>query len=371
MQLSDLIIQRIHHEGPVSFHDFMEMCLYHPELGYYTSAGDKIGVNGDFYTTPAITSVLGAVIGRQLEEMWDIAGRNEFTIVEYGAGTGMLCRDILGHLQNNGQFYHKLRYCIIEKSAAMRLTQQKHLPAKVQWIDSIYDIAPFTGCVFSNELVDNFSIHKVVMRDELMEVFVDYQNEFVELLKPAAGELTNYLDELDIILPKDFQAEINLEATEWMRQIAECLEKGFVMTIDYGYTSSELYSDRRSNGTLLCYHKHTINDQPYINIGAQDITAHVNFSALSHWGSKYGLSSCGLISQAAFLVALGYEDHLSRLLSQQKDKYKAFKQYAFLKHTLLLDMGQKFKVLIQNKGVSHSALRCFEMDKRAKHVPMG
>ena len=189
MQLSDTIIQRISNEGPISFHDFMEMCLYHPGTGYYTSPGDKIGMKGDFYTTSTLTTVFGAMIGRQLEEMWDITGRKEFIIVEYGAGTGTLCQDILYYLKNNPEFYDKLHYYIIEKSPAMQQQQRVRLNEKVTWVDSISEIAPFTGCVFSNELVDNFSIHQVVMEDELMEIFVNYQNGFVEVLKPAGKEL--------------------------------------------------------------------------------------------------------------------------------------------------------------------------------------
>ena len=193
-----------------------------------------------------------------------------------------------------------------------------------------------------------------------MEIFVNYQTGFVEVLKPAGKELKNYLEELKIILPKGFHTELNLEATRWIKEIAGCLKTGFVMTIDYGYTSSELYNDRRKNGTLLCYHKHSINDDPYSNIGDQDITSHINFSALAHWGSKYDLITTGLTTQAGFFVALGYEEFLSRVLSQQENKYAAFKRYAFLKHTLLVDMGQKFKVLIQQKAVPLSTLKCFE-----------
>jgi len=259
MQLCDTIIQKINDEGPVSFHDFMEMCLYHPGSGYYTSVQDEIGMKGDFYTISNITAVFGAMIGRQLEEMWNNTSRKEFVIVEYGAGTGMLCHDILDYLEKNPEFYDKLRYCIIERSPVMRQKEKNYLPEKVTWIDSLYAIPAFTGCVLSNELVDNFSIHKVVMQDELMEIFVDYKDGFIEIIKPAAKELINYLDELNIVLPEGFRTEINLEATRWIREIAERLKKGYVITVDYGHTSSELYSDRRSKGTLLCYHKHTIN----------------------------------------------------------------------------------------------------------------
>jgi SAM-dependent MidA family methyltransferase len=359
MQLSEVIIQRINNEGPVSFRDFMEMCLYYPGFGYYTCSKDKIGMNGDFYTVSNISCLFGAMIARQLGEMWHITGRKDFTVVEFGAGTGMLCHDILDHLKtDNAELYSKLHYYIIEKSAVMRQKEKDHLPDKVKWVDSVYDIPPFTGCVFSNELIDNFSVPRVVMKDELMEVFVNYENGFTEILRPAHKELINYLEELNVVLPKGFCTEINLEAIDWIKAIASRVTKGYVLTIDYGYTSSELYRDCRRNGTLLCYHKHTINDQPYTNIGTQDITAHINFSALSHWGLKYGLETCGLKSQAGFLIALGYEDYLSQLLLQKADMYSCIKQYAFLKHTLLIDMGQRFKVLIQKKGIPHRNLKC-------------
>ena len=179
-------------------------------------------------------------------------------------------------------------------------------------------------------------------------------------MRPAGKELIHYLEELNITLPRGFHTEINLQALQWLKEIADSLASGFVITIDYGYTSSDLYCDRRRNGTLICYHKHRVNDHPYDNIGDQDITAHINFSALSHWGVKYGMNTHGLISQAAFFAALGFQDYLGQLLSDTKDQYTAFKRFAFIKRTLLLDIGQKFKVLIQSKGVPAARLKCFQ-----------
>jgi SAM-dependent MidA family methyltransferase len=195
------------------------------------------------------------------------------------------------------------------------------------------------------------------MEDELKEVYVDHKDGFVELLRPARKELAGYLEELNIKLSKGFRTEINLQAIAWIKEIATNLEKGYVLTIDYGYLSSELYRNCRRNGTLLCYHRHTINDQPYINIGKQDITAHVNFSALLHWGSKNGLTTCGYINQAGFFISLGWEDYLNKVLQKKRDSYLGFKEYAFLKYMFLLDMGQKFNILIQHKGVPSVPLR--------------
>lgn len=358
MLLSEIIIQRIHEEGPISFHDFMEMALYYPEKGYYASAQNKIGKTGDFYTSSNLTPAFGAMIGRQIEEMRDISGSNDFTIVEYGAGTGLLCHDILNYLKNNKQLYDQLNYCIIEKSAIMRQKQKAHLHEKVSWHNAIGHIPGITGCILSNELLDNFSVHQVVMEDELMEVFVDYKNSFVELLRPAKKELKDYLDELNVVLPKGYRTEINLEATEWIKEIAESLQKGYVITIDYGYPSNELYSQRRSAGTLVCYNKHTVNDNPYIDIGEQDITTHINFSALDHYGTKNGLVFCGLTNQANFLLALGFKDYLRKTLSAEggQDVMSMVKKESFITHTLLMDMGLKFKVLIQQKGIEKKHL---------------
>lgn len=351
MQLSEIIIGKIGSEGPVSFHDFMEMALYYPELGYYTSTKDKIGTKGDFYTSSNLSSVFGAMIGRQLEEMWEILGREDFTIVEYGAGTGALCHDILNYLKNNRELYDKLNYCIIEKSPVMRAKEKTHLHEKVSWYDSVQDIPEFTGCILSNELLDNLAVHQIVMEDELMEVFVDYKNDFIELLRPAKKELKDYFTELNVLLPKGFRTEINIEAIEWIKEIAVSLKKGYVITIDYGFHSSELYQDYRRTGTLVCYNNHSVNDNPYNYIGEQDITTHVNFSALIHWGSKYGLEYCGFTDQGHFLLGLGFKEYLKKMLQEPGPDYMNFKKELFLTRTLLVDMGRKFKVLIQGKGI--------------------
>ena len=190
-------------------------------------------------------------------------GRKEFCVVEYGAGTGMLCHDILCYIKNNNEFFSQFRYYIIEKSPAMCQREKAYLHEKVSWHNSIQEISTVTGCILSNEVVDNFSVHQVVMQDQLMEVFVDYKNGFVELLCPAEKNLTDYFAELNVNLPRNFRTEINLEAIRWIKEIAAALKKGYVLTIDYGYPSAELYRHYRSNGTLVCYHQHNVSDQPY------------------------------------------------------------------------------------------------------------
>ena len=125
LSLSEIVQHKIRDEGPISFHDFMEMALYYPELGYYTSVNEKFGKGGDYFTAPFFTNVYGTIIAKQLEEMWYLTGKSGFTIVEYGAGSGALCADILDHLQENDQFFKNLNYCIIEKSDSLREKQKK------------------------------------------------------------------------------------------------------------------------------------------------------------------------------------------------------------------------------------------------------
>ena len=361
LSLSAIVQNKIHDEGPISFRDFMEMALYHPMLGYYTSENDKIGKNGDFYTSPYLTDVFGQVIAKQLEEMWWLTGRADFTIVEYGAGMGSLCIDILEQLKNNKQFYKKLKYCIIEKSDTMRVKEQvtinkTSISEKVHWYSSIEEMTSFTGCVIANEVLDNFSVHKVVMAEkELMEVFVDHQNEFGEILKPANDVLKNYFKNLNVELPVGFCTEVNLQALDWIKNISSSLHKGFILTIDYGYPSAELYQSNHRLGTIVCYNKHTVNDLPYTNIGQQDITAHVNFSALNLWGQKNGLAYCGYTNQSQFLLSLGLAEHLRKIEETQKDNVE-IKNKLLLLHNLLMSMGKKIKVLVQQKGLGRPLL---------------
>jgi SAM-dependent MidA family methyltransferase len=347
MCLTEIIKNKIKTEGPISFRDFMEMSLYYPNEGYYTSVLDKIGISGDYYTSPVISSVFGEMIGKQIEEMWKRMGEEEFTIVEFGAGTGVLCRDILKQLSTNKELYGKINYCIIEKSASLKQKQKELLKEKVSWHECIHELSGITGCILSNEVVDNFAVHRVIMKDELMEVFVDCENDFTELLRPAGEELNSYLAANNIVLTPGHQAEINLQALDWISTIASSLKKGFVLTIDYGYRSSELYSAARNKGTLTCYHKHVPNNSPYQNIGKQDITAHVNFSALNEYGTRNGLTHAGYTDQSLFLRCLGLVNYLRRVEEQEKGN----KQKLIEIHTLLNTMGSKFKVLMQQKGI--------------------
>ena len=358
MPLPEIIADTIHRQGPLSFHDFMEMALYYPGEGYYTSPGDRTGRAGDFYTSPYLTHLFGEMIGGQLEEMWRTLGApRPFTVVECGPGTGLLCADILKRLRRNRLLFDQLHYVLIERSDWMREKERKlldheNLSDKVRWENALSGLPPVTGCILSNELIDNFAVHAVVMEDELMEVFVDHH--FAEILRPAGAELGAYLHELGVILPRGFRAEINLEAIRWVRQAAAALKKGFVITIDYGNSTSGLYHDK--DGTLVCYHRHSMNHSPYTCIGDQDITSHVNFTALDHWGRPEGLEYCGYTSQARFLQGLGLNRRLQELERVGSAAVGIRKEDLRRLYILLVEMGNSFKVLIQGKGVGRTHL---------------
>jgi SAM-dependent MidA family methyltransferase len=351
MKVKDYIIKRIKKEGPISFHDFMEMALYYPGYGYYDSSSTRIGKEGDYYTSPCVTSIFGELLARQLEEMWLMLGATQFTILEYGAGPGWLCRDILHELKKNRSFYKQLNYCIIERSTAMRELEKSTLDGNISWPESIQDIGCINGCILSNELIDNFPVHIVEMDDELKEIYVDYDDKFRKIRQPAGDELKSYLTELNMELPRGFCAEINMEAVRWIKDVANNLKRGFVMTIDYGYDSEQWLHAGKRNGTILCYHKHSVNDKVFENIGQQDITSFVNFSALNHWGKLYGLECAGYCNQLEFLHALGLNSLIREKEKNNSVDYDSDPDKMQWMHSFISQMGSKIKVLIQQKGV--------------------
>ncbi len=344
MDLKEIIIQTIKERGPVSFRDFMDMALYFPELGYYASLKPAIGKRGDFFTSPYVSGAFGAMIGRQLEEIGQQCS-GKFTIVEFGAGTGLLCHDILEYLKCNSEFYQNIQYIIIEKSTALRQQSQKYLSEKVIWLDDIEMTDPFNGCILSNELFDNFPVHKISMeRGTVMETFVDYSNGFFEVQQPADTSIASDIESMQLKIPEGSFTEICMDARPWYNKISGYLKKGYVISVDYGYQKEELIQHSKSQGTIRCYYQHQINREPYTRIGQQDITADVNFSVLNYWGSRSGFEFAGYVSQGRFLRALGLVPYIAGQKDTEENK-------RFAVNTLLNQMGNKFKVFIQRIGL--------------------
>lgn len=344
MKVADLIIDKIKQNEPISFRDYMDIALYHSDLGYFTSSAQTIGKRGDFFTSPFISSAFGAMIGRQIEEFRKQI-KGDFTIVEYGAGTGLLCYDILEYLKLNHEDFKSIRYIIIEKSSVLRKISEKYLGDRVTWLDDIKKLETFEGCVISNELFDNFPVHRMVRQNQqFMEVFVDYQHGFEEILKPAETDIINVFDYNHVDFPDGFRTEVCVDALEWFKNVSRVLNRGYILTIDYGYLLEELLQQQRTLGTIRCYYKHQVNFDLYQRPGEQDITSDVNFSSLCYWGSKNGFQFTGYVSQSHFLRALGFVPYLSDMNDSNENKI-----YAFM--TLLNQMGKQFKVLIQQKNL--------------------
>jgi SAM-dependent MidA family methyltransferase len=367
--LEEIIIDKIKREGPIRFETFMDMALYYPELGYYSSGKTVIGRAGDFYTSPHLHPVFGAMLARQLMEMWMVMGKpSVFHAVETGAGAGYLCKDILDYLhepssRDKDDFLSALRYVIVEPYSHFEEKQREivgDLSGDIIWIRSLKE-SQITGCIFSNELLDAFPVHLVEMEDELKEIYVDFNGkEFVEVKdKVSSPELTNYLKEFSAHIQEGYKTEINLRIKGWLEEAGAALSKGFLLTIDYGYSGQEYYSEERTKGTLLCYHKHQYNENPYRNIGEQDLTAHVNFSSLKKWGEELGLKTIGYCRQGVFLIASGIDEIITGFYADSPD-------YAFIVSKIKglifpQGMGESHNVIVQYKGDGSPELRGFSI----------
>jgi SAM-dependent MidA family methyltransferase len=322
---------RIQKHGPISFRDYMEEVLYHPEFGYYTSSRNPIGRSGDFYTSSDLDPVFGKLLARKFQEMAATLGipDDSFTILELGAGGGLLAREILQHA--------RFPYRIVERSAAMRERQRETLSGHaVEWLNELPE--HFTGCVFSNEFFDALPVRRVVRRNGVLrELYVTA--DFTE----TEGDLQ---ETMEVPLAEGQSADISTDAVRWMERIALSLDRGYHLAIDYGYEDREFYA--RPRGTLMCYWQHQAVEDPYVRIGEQDITAHVNFSDLIKRGEAAGLQTVLLATQMDFLIQAGILQEIEALVPAANAE--AIRRMMAIKKLLLPDaMGQRFKVLIQRK----------------------
>jgi SAM-dependent MidA family methyltransferase len=363
--LQKKIIEEIRMKGPITFERFMSMALYDPEFGYYNTESRKIGREGDYYTSSYLHPVFGSIMGRQIEEMWNFMGRpDDFRIVEMGAGAGYVCKDMLESLRNS-DFFSSLRYTIIEQSPVMRASQQELLQefsGKVEWASALDGCGSVTGCIFSNELLDAFPVHLVRMEDSLREVYLDFEDEtgLVERTGDLSSEgIARYFSEFSLALGKGYTTEVNLRIKDWLLKINEVLQRGFILSVDYGYPAWDYYSEDRNRGTLLCYYEHQTNETPYLNIGEQDITAHVNFSAVKKWGEEIGIRTAGYCGQGAFLVSLGIDRDMKKIVEGTGDY--VFEIARIKKLILPQGMGESHKVMVQYKGVEAPVLGGFSL----------
>jgi SAM-dependent MidA family methyltransferase len=352
------LMARIEEEGPISFADFMDAALYDSVCGYYNGIG-KIGQEGDYSTSPEVHPVFAHLLGRQIAQAADAAAPGEeFTVVEMGAGTGALADHLLQHYRLAcPNLLARLRYLIVERSSRLAEQQQERLRAllqegvQIQWVQDLDDVPAnsITGVMFSNELVDAFPVHRVVNRAlGLREIFVGWSdNAFIEIeAPPLFRSLERYFERRGVQLSEGQRADVNLHAVNWMRQVARCLRRGTVLTIDYGHTAADLFSPVRNTGTLLCYYRQTISQSPYTRVGLQDITAHVDFTTLALAGQDTGLEITGFTNQLHFLIGLGIESAFAGVDPESSDS-------ARMRDLLRPDgMGTTYKILAQHKGMT-------------------
>jgi SAM-dependent MidA family methyltransferase len=363
-ELEGIIRDRVLSKGAMTFEAFMEAALYHPGLGYYASPETEIGRLGDFYTSPHLHPMFGAMLGRQAQEMWRLMGRPQgFDIVEAGGGRGWLAKDILDYLKGS-IIYEDLSYTLIELNPSIQERQRELLKdhqGKVAWASGLTDVKNVTGVILSNELLDALPVHLIEMNNGLKEIYVSAEGDrLVETTgPPSTDEIFSYLKEFSVTLSEGYRTEVNLRAKNWLRDAAGALARGFIITVDYGFSTEDLYGPDRNRGTLLCYHKHQVNENPLQRIGSQDITAHVNFSALKKWGAEFGLKSIGFCRQGIYLVSLGIDEMIESLIRSSPNYHSEISKVKGL--IMPGTMGDTHKVLIQYKGDGTPALRGFEM----------
>jgi SAM-dependent MidA family methyltransferase len=373
-QLQKVITESIKNSaiGCISFAEYMDLVLYHPDRGYYSSGVVEIGAAGDFFTSSSLGRDFGELLAIQFIEMWHkLDCPDPFLMVEMGAGNGQLARDILTYLaQNNPNLGEILEYIIIEESPKL-ITQQQELlqdftGINIHW-KSWHELKnnSINGVFFSNELVDAFPVHRIIINyDKLQEIYLTLdQNQLTETIRELSTEQINqYFELLGIDLlngeyPPNYQTEVNLQALVWLKTVASKLKQGYLLTIDYGYKADKYYHPQRNQGTLQCYYQHRRHNNPYVNLGYQDITTHVNFSALENQGKLWDLETIGFTQQGLFLMALGLGDRLSELSSGKYNIQEIFQRRDAL-HQLIDPMGLGgFGVLIQGKGLSKQEMR--------------
>lgn len=310
----------IRRRGPIPFADFMRVVLYDPDGGYYSSLNERIGPAGDFYTAPATHPAFGALIALQLERCWELLDRPQsFTVIEEGGGKGRLAEDVFNYARYlTPDFRRAIDYRILEfgRNGRAALPQGDDGKSVISWDGA----APYdeiaAGVIISNELYDAMPRHRVIQQGQtLYELLVDATDGgFIETIaEPSTPALAERLRQLDVTLPNGSKAEIDLGGPAHLTESASRPRRGFVFTIDYGYPAATLYDGSRREGTLLCYHHHTSSTNPYIRLGRQDITAHVDFTSLAWAGEKAGMWTEGLLTQQRYLKKLGSQAFIDAL----------------------------------------------------------
>ena len=381
--LQIILVEMLRQSGPITFEHFMSLCLYHPQHGYYMQGRERTGVRGDYFTSPDLHPIFARLIARLAAEMWERLDRpSQFTWVEMGAGRGWFARDFLQWAATRRpDFAAALDYVAIEPGFAQQARIAERLAeagftGRVRLMANLAELAPLAagtspdtgeatvgtsplqpaivGCFFSNELIDSFPVSIVTpSQGRFREIYVSLEGEALRettgpIRDPAvAAAVAQYAKELE----EGRRVEVNLNATRWMQSVAEKLTRGFVLTIDYGDLARRLYTPDRPRGTLMAYRGHTASDDVLATPGEQDLTAHVNFSALIDAGKETGLDCQGFTTQERFLMSLGESTAFGDLYDLGQTALQQLDARLKLKRLIHPGgMGAIFKVLIQYRG---------------------
>lgn len=366
--LTDFIRQDIIKSGgSITFARFMEKVLYEPGLGYYSAGAHKLGKGGDFVTAPEISPLFAQCVARQIQEVLIKLGTGD--ILEIGAGSGTFAKDLLRELKILGNLPEN--YYILEISADLRERQKKllkqHCPEflkHVIWLDSLPE--EFVGVIFANEVMDAMPVNCFEISRGITERSVTWQsNQFSWILTQPSSELVERVQLIQDILPEGYQSEANLMLPTWIQSLGNSLKKGLILLLDYGYGRNEYYHPQRTHGTLKCFYQQHHHNNPFVYIGLQDITAHVDFTTVAEsaiTGNLKGLSVKGFTTQAGFLLACGLLEIAEK---NQVDTVTQYHQAQAIKTlTLPSEMGELIKAIALTKGLDTPLLGFSLQDRR-------
>lgn len=364
-QLQSLIQQHIQQQGGwIDFATFMHMALYTPSLGYYSGGAKKFGFGGDFVTAPEISPLFAQALAKQVAQVLQMT---QGDILELGAGTGKLAADLLLKLAELDTL--PTHYYILEVSDYLRQVQREHLKQtlptalfeKLIWLDTLP--TAFRGVILGNEVLDAIPVHIVgKQQGMLIERGVVWQDGFAWEDKPLTdGQLFNDVAALE--LPEGYITELSPAATGLIHSLANCLTHGVIVMLDYGFGASEYYHPQRRAGTLMCHFQHHAHDNPLLYVGLQDITAHVNFTAIAEAAVTQQLGVLGYLNQANFLINCGLLQLLERTSPEDMQVYTPMVSAA-QKLLSPAEMGELFKVILLGKGINEPLIGALQGDKR-------
>jgi SAM-dependent MidA family methyltransferase len=362
----------IHKHGRITFAQFMQACLYSPHGGFYSSRGTRISTH--FGTSPTSHPVFGALLARQLEQMWHLLGDPPvFHVLEVGSGDGALAHSIVQACWRMAPRLAQVLYYVAADYEPRWLPSPDHpfawdngtgngmSPSRrdallgVQRVktEGLRAFRKVVGCILCNELIDNFPVHRFAIQGgRVKEVFVTLAGgTLTEVLdEPSSPRLEERLTSLGVSLTEGYRGEVNLAMEDWTGQLAQALDRGFILTIDYGQLATDLYSHQNHQGTLVCYHRHVVSSDPYQHIGHQDMTCQVDFTSLMRLGDRHGLATVGYALQRQFLTNLGFSSCLDALQTQGLSAARtALSRMAMMALVDPEEYGD-FKVLAQAKG---------------------